>query len=708
QWPGSFIQNFANYSVINLPYQRFGILDLKLYNLISDSIDADENGYVNSTIVFKAPGYYNLYGQTEFKIKRLDIEFTDLKVYAYNEEVMEDTEFTMDYSDYIELNFRWNNSLGSVLMNDIYQLPLTLNNGSSNKTDVFGFSIANWIGKTNRDSLSGYLTKYYYSKFNVPDGLGIYNITFGSLGTPIFNISFVDSPSYLVNVTQESLLTTEPIYLPEDEYELEYGDSLLLEGVVRDNDQYFIEDEVYNYNYQEALDGETTHQLKIVSPFGDDTFIDKDELAIYYVNDELKIQPLYSNLNGLNFKNDTIIDYYKDPQISYVDNAFILTVNWIKNAINFINYDTYLLISYKIMKGRPISPLSFSSQDTYGNDKQQNFIEIPFAKYNMLTDEWVTEETVSQQFRIDKVLMETDIENSGTTIQGPMFDDGQIIQTGIIGIESIYENKSSSNFYELLNDSQYTSSINANGELVISGLPYVTEGDTFKITYYAYYPITFTHSLNSPDSSVDYIKVTNSTGSSYEFVYGTDYEYSEDGYKIYFLDLYNSILKSNNFTIYDTFKANYTAPLSQKIDLSQNVLLMLQDTLGNDIPIDYVPIDNLGFFEYEEELRVDSPLSIPIGGSRRLVNLLLQYLPLNVYNKSAESLVSLTYTDPDIGYIYPYVEANNWAKPITITTIPDQVKLTMITDPSENIVISQKYYDERVYNYNYNPLETLG
>lgn len=44
QWPGSFIQNFANYSVIDLPYQRVGILDLKLYNLISDSIDTDTDG----------------------------------------------------------------------------------------------------------------------------------------------------------------------------------------------------------------------------------------------------------------------------------------------------------------------------------------------------------------------------------------------------------------------------------------------------------------------------------------------------------------------------------------------------------------------------------------------------------------------------------------------------------------------------------------
>ncbi len=30
------------------------------------------------------------------------------------------------------------------------------------------------------------------------------------------------------------------------------------------------------------------------------------------------------------------------------------------------------------------------------------------------------------------------INSSGTTIQGPMFDDGQIIQTGIMDNESIY------------------------------------------------------------------------------------------------------------------------------------------------------------------------------------------------------------------------------------------------------------------------------
>ena len=61
--------------------------------------------------------------------------------------------------------------------------------------------------------------------------------------------------------------------------------------------------------------------MDLINPI-DDSFIDKDELAIYYVNKELEILPLYSTLNGRDFKDDTIIDYYKDPQISYIDNTF--------------------------------------------------------------------------------------------------------------------------------------------------------------------------------------------------------------------------------------------------------------------------------------------------------------------------------------------------------------------------------------------------
>ena len=81
---------------------------------------------------------------------------------------------------------------------------------------------------------------------------------------------------------QESLSTSEPIYMEQEEFELEINDALLLKGCVLDNDQYIVEDEVHSYEYQEAYDGQTVHQLNVVSPFGDDNFLSKEEFAIDY------------------------------------------------------------------------------------------------------------------------------------------------------------------------------------------------------------------------------------------------------------------------------------------------------------------------------------------------------------------------------------------------------------------------------------------
>lgn len=58
-WPGSFVRHYEGYDVLNLPYQRVGISDLKLYNSISDSMYRDEDGYSNATITISTPNYFN-------------------------------------------------------------------------------------------------------------------------------------------------------------------------------------------------------------------------------------------------------------------------------------------------------------------------------------------------------------------------------------------------------------------------------------------------------------------------------------------------------------------------------------------------------------------------------------------------------------------------------------------------------------------------
>jgi len=109
--------------------------------------------------------------------------------------------------------------------------------------------------------------------------LGEYTLSLISNGTSIHKI-IIDNPLTLnINVVQESLSELEPIFLQSDLYELEINNPLLLKGCILDNDEYLVEDEVYSYQYQEAVDGETVHQLRLISPFNDDSFIDKRPLC---------------------------------------------------------------------------------------------------------------------------------------------------------------------------------------------------------------------------------------------------------------------------------------------------------------------------------------------------------------------------------------------------------------------------------------------
>ncbi|MFW9969076.1 MAG: hypothetical protein ACFFDF_02670 [Candidatus Odinarchaeota archaeon] len=703
QWPGSFIQNFTNYSIINLPYQRVGILDLKLYNLICDSIETDEDGYISAEIMFKAPDYYDFYANSTIKIKRLNIEFTDLKVYAYDQEILENSMVDIEYSDFIELNYRWNDSLSPVMLNGLYYLPITMENVSDGK--ILAFSIAQWITKTDWESLSGYLTKYYYSRFEVPQFLGEFNVTFGSLGTPIYNITFKNAPMFTINITQESLLSANSIYLSNGEfYELEYGHNLFIDGCIRDNDEYIIEDAAYQYNCSEASDGNTVYPLDIKVPLGDHEFIDREEFSIYYINNDLEILPLYSSFDGNNFTENTILNINKKPEISYIGNTFILTIYWNKYSSEFINYDTLLLISCKVLKGRPIRPISYSPLDSYGHSTQENLIEVPFARYDMITHDWITEDDFTQRFLIEKQLLSTEIETSGTTIQGPQYNES--IRTGIIDLHAVYVNKSYSDIFKFVEESKYNWSINQNGELVISNLNY-SAGDVFRVEYFAYYPFKVIHPLNDTISSINYFKIINSTGYEYECTLGKDYTISDDGYTIYFYDLYNLVLKRNNFSISSNFEIKYHSSLSRKIDLSSNLLLMLQDSQGNDIPIDTVPINSFGFFEYDKQLRIDGPLTLPLGGGKKLVHMALSYLPTSIFNKSSGEFNIINYKNQFGNNIYPYIESNKWVQPITVVTIPDKVMLEMVEDITQDMVVEQQFIEERKYLFNYNPVEAL-
>ncbi|GAH37259.1 unnamed protein product, partial [marine sediment metagenome] len=333
----------------------------RLFNLISDSTE-EESGFVKSTIELRAPDYYDFFASEQFNIKRIDTTLTDIAVFYEGQEITSPTD--VQYSDYIEIYMKQGGILSPILFDELFDIPIILfdsiNSESLSVSDLF------WITKDNRFSPDGYTIKYYYAKFEVPKFIKLFSgLTLSSIGTPILNIIFSSPPTFDLNVIQETLSDSDSgaIYLSEYESRLEYQNSLVLEGVILDNDEYIIEDKLYDYHYLEATDGKTVHNLDILAPLDEDSFIDKEQFSIFFLNEQLEKVPLYihqyKGTELKHVKDNSILDQARDPRINYIDNAYLLTIYWNPDSANFISYDTSLLISYKVIKGRPISPLSY-------------------------------------------------------------------------------------------------------------------------------------------------------------------------------------------------------------------------------------------------------------------------------------------------------------------------------------------------------------
>ncbi len=696
-WPGSFIEEYGNFSVLNLPYQRVGIKDIHLYNLISDSLDEDEFGFVNSNIELRAPDYYNYHATDTFKIKRIDTSLTDFAAYHNGVQITSPTQ--IEYSDFFDVYFRYDGGTDPVLFNEFMNIPLNLIDN-----DILRIhSVSNSYWDTKEDLLAPgpFRTDHYFARYQVPQELRNYVLSFNSSGTPIQKIIINSPPTLNIEVVQEQLSDSESIYIPDDLYKLEIGDSLLLKGCVLDNDEYLVEDEVYSYRYQEAFDGETVNQFNFISPFGDDEFIDREEFAIYYINNRSEKEILYLNIDGNYFINDSILEY--EPIISYVENAFLLNISWKYPSANFICFDTNLLITYKVLKGRPISPLSFSSYDSYDHNKEENLIEIPFARYDMITKNWITEEAFIESFIIDNELVFKEVkggtvEGNSFTIQGPEYYDdiAGVIGLGIVDIGNVYIDIERNNTNKLLDPSEYSWNIDANGDLIVDYLGVDNEYN-LSIGYYTYNPVPITH----PIQTLEYIRA----GDSYEFE-SSEYTISSNGYRIYFHDLYNSILQGGECNLHEVFKLKYTAPLTRRINLVSNLILLMQDSEGHYIPIDNIPIDNLGFFKYDERFSLEGPLSLPLGG-KKIVNMKLSYINISYYNVSSRQYITVNYYVDPVGKIYPYAKSENYFKSFQIITIPKKVKIEMDEYQLQNIVVNPEFSEVREYKFNVNEFETL-
>ncbi|MEJ2248101.1 MAG: hypothetical protein P8Y97_00395, partial [Candidatus Lokiarchaeota archaeon] len=601
RWPGSFEKVFNNYTALDLPYQRVGISDLKLYNLIADNVETDENELINSTMKVVAEDYYGYYAENSFKVKRMDINLTDLHIF-YNQTTLSEITDTQ-YSDFIELNYRYNNSLTQIPMGQFVKVILSL----SNSSNQLGFSLSGmyWI-ENNINSLSSLFAKYYYSKLEVPKILGIHNLTLSSIGSPIHNILL--NKEILLNVTQEELDPLNPIYLEEDYYEVNYDDTIILKGCILEDDIFVIEDEIHDYYYQEAIDpkgniGETSYILEQKAPIGDKDYILNDQLTIYYLNEKLEKIPLYSNFEGYGYYKNTSILAERNPEISYVNDEYYVTIYWNSASENCIFFDTKLLISYKT-HGKPASPGSVSRLDEYGHTTNDNLVEIPFAKYDPINDEWISHGNFTERFSIQKKLKFQEVTTNSILIEGEYYNvNSQPVKLGIFELYEIYLNNS--DVIEQIPESNYTYSITSGGDLFVQYNGF-KEGDIWTIGYYVPYPITFDH----PISQINSFRVVSSENTSL-YIELNESHYKMNKYQIFLTDLYNDIFSKTNFSSYDIFEIQYYAPYTRQIDLSCNLLLLQQDKNGNLIPVDSLEVDSVGFFDYQNIFSLEG-LALPL------------------------------------------------------------------------------------------------
>jgi hypothetical protein len=701
EWPGQFVQNYGGFDILNLPYQRIGVENIRLYNLISDTnLDPDEDGDVESEIKVIAEGYHDFYAISTFNIERISTDITGFEVYHEGSNVLSTTS-NIAYSDYLDVYFRIGDTTSEipVILNNI--VPSVISLANSVTLDPYSASILYWITPDNFISPTSYTDNYYYAKLEAPKDLGTFSFIFNSFGTPIHQFN-LNSPTFTMNVIQETL-HDQPIYLSEDTYTLQYGDSLLLDGAVLEDDEFLVEGEVYTYNYQEALSSKTTHQLNVIANIGDESFIDKRHFSIFYIDEDLNILPLYINLDGIDYRDTNLL--IKDPDIKYIENVYLLNIQWDTSASDFIMYDTNLLVTYKVLNGRPISPLSYTQFDMNGHDMKEHLVEIPFEKYDMVSKSWVSEDDFTEIFYVDKVL---NYKTATTTwhlenIVGPYyFVDGQGFNLGITGVSQV------------LKDGEpfdYSYEIDSDGMLMIkhkNGNRILDPDGTYDIAFHTYSPVSLTHKLNT--DNMDYFRIF-STGQYFD-IDPSEFVLSTDGYTIYFTNLYRIIqdaetIQQIDYSVHNKFEIKYQSTLDRKIDLSSNLLLLLQDSDGIYRAIDSILIDNIGLYEYEQRFTNDGPLSLPLGGTRA-VNMMLAYMP--EYSPAVSNLnIDYTFTDRISSLDrarYPY-EEGSWYKSFRVFTIPEKTKLMMVDDPSQSLVILQQFYEEREYVMNHNPLIAL-
>ncbi|KKL16325.1 hypothetical protein LCGC14_2496720, partial [marine sediment metagenome] len=257
----------------------------------------------------------------------------------------------------------------------LYEMATPLMGLIDNSTNtLLGLSTLDWDASINR----------YHSKFTLMEEIGNYSLKFmvipTDVDTQVNSTQYLDVELLPQVVSKISLKNNREVIFNEDYsfaldtiFETEYGSELELTGYILDDSTYIREREIIPYKATDPI-GEytlTEYEIDLHGLVGDSEFIDTDSFRVEFID-----RDNYNNITTLiEVIDDTIIyqDYrVEDAWISYyayhmVDhpNKFMLIINWTSNNDDLIPFDTDLLLTYKVMQGDKITPVTFEeAEDT--------------------------------------------------------------------------------------------------------------------------------------------------------------------------------------------------------------------------------------------------------------------------------------------------------------------------------------------------------
>ena len=697
-WPGSISMHDPNvgFTVVNYPYQIFGVSEMMFYDIFSN--------YSSLMVEFDDYDLNFVAGDTALALEGFNSTITNLEV--YNGEI--NMSFTglnaVRYGDSLDVYFRIAHKSVPFPLHEI-SVPLMAIYDNLSKT-LFGISLMEWDESMNK----------YHCKFTIADDVkedGIENYDFKFIYFPTYdvekhanstNILSVDLlPQYVsklvLNNDRDIIFNEDYTFALSTSFDITFGEELQLSGFVMDNSTYYRIREVIPYRATDPI-GEytlTEHEIDLHGLIGDSEFIDVNNFKLEYIDrhNDNTIQILFEMVDGsITYQDSRIEDawiaYYAYYRVDH-PNKFMLIINWTSIVENLIPFDTDLLLTYLVRQGKPIMPETFE-------DFEDVVIPVDFRKYDYETSEWEDDGWFTEILNLQPL-----IENSSTftnVVQDQMIQvDSASIGAGILDILNLWND--TGNGFELLISSDYSHSIVKENGVDCLKVTYLGANPADLIIEYGYIPLVrLTHHAVSQSLDASSILV-GWEGDRHEvsLVHGVDYEITGQDFNHVIFYTFNTSLYPT-YSLNDTFFIKYHGYYTEDINLVKNLVLEHLNSTGHWVPIAKVPIDPVGEFNSRfimggGDLDFHFPLNVE--SIMRLV-----YLPTNLTRYDGQYL-EVDYSNFNPVYntsqsIYEIFKLHVAGKKSTIKYVP--------TDFSK-AVDNWAIIDEREYYTTTNSYETL-